>query len=153
MLKSKRAVIVLILVVLALALPTTVLANKQLYKARLSGEKQGNATIAYTYGGTSFRFHVRVDGVSDGETISGINIYGSSVNLVTLCGIPTPAVLGACPAPSSGNVTIDGEFTGGYLQSGTGAEFINALNSGLLSINVYEDGGATLVASGQITPQ
>jgi len=153
MFKSKGTFILFALLVIALVLPTTVLARKAVFKAKLSsGAELHEVVEANPRGGvvigrlpSGFDFTVNVSrGLS--SSVTGVHLHGPATEaengpvLITLCGQPAPAALANCPFDAStGSMTFDGEITSDLLaqwdvSSQTLTEYMDA---GLVYVNVH----------------
>jgi len=127
----RRFVLATILVVLALALPSTALANKKVWLASISSANevppatgssaQGSASFGISYGGSSMFFSVQVRNLSG--PVSGVHIHAPATTsttapiIVSLCGNPGPAALATCTF-ADGTLTIQGEITSSLLFTG-----------------------------------
>lgn len=159
----RRILLIGLLTAVVFALPLTVLANKQIFKATLTTEAElhdvigsnahGSAILGLTP--TGVRFQVAVNGLS-GDALSA-HIHGpadetqNAPPVVTLCGNPPPSVTGAC-VMENGVLKIQGTITN-QLVGMTNAEFISALNSGLLYVNVHTALNPAGEVRGQLYPQ
>lgn len=165
----KRPVVFIFILILALALPTSVLANKQIYKARLSTGAELHEVVGSRATGTanlarfpdSVRINMSVRGLSGPPTAAHIHMPATEDEtagvVVTLCGSPAPAVFGACTATEQPDGTYlltlqEGVITGGYVQGMTGAQFFANLDAGLAYVNVHTALNPAGEARGQINP-
>lgn len=151
----KRTLFVLLALVLLVALPSSALANKRLYQAKLSAgaelhevvgapDARGSMNLAY-YPGGEVRFQLVVRNLS-GPAL-GAHLHGpadESQNapiILSLCGNPGPSALGGdCPwDPDLKGFVINGLLTPGLAQAWglTGAQFKNYLDGGLVYVNVH----------------
>jgi len=167
MLKSKRTIILFILIVVALTLPTTALANKQIFKSRLTtsaelhevveSHAQGSAVFGLTPKGVYFS--LVVTGLSG--TPTGAHIHGPASEaenapvLVSLCGAPAPAAVASCELDENGNLVLQGVISSSLLARWgvNGPDLLDWLNNGLLYVNVHTALNPAGEARGQIYPQ
>jgi hypothetical protein len=166
--KVTRRMILMLVVVLALAVPTTVMANKKLYKASITtgaelhevvgSSAKGSAVFNHSPDG-SIHFVLQIRNLSG--PASGVHLHAPATTeqnagvVVTLCGGPAPAVLGACPPlDSSGSLILEGNFNSSYLQPGvTGALMQGWLDDGLVYVNAHTALNPAGEARGQLIPQ
>lgn len=135
--RTRRIAILMLLMVIVLAIPATVAARKQLYKARLDGTSSGSAVVALRPGGVDFMLSAR--GLS--EQPWGAHIHGPDGNIiVNLCGNPKPTAVENCTT-EDGILKVMGSFSGPDVQGMTNAEFLSALQNGELYINVHTSSG------------
>jgi len=165
---SRRFVIATILVVLALALPSTALANKKVWLASISyanelhtvvgSTAQGSASFGINYGGSSMFFSIVVRGLSGPVSSAHIHAPASTSQtappVVTLCGSPAPASLATCTY-SDGTLSIQGEITSSQLYSAgiTPLQLMNYMDSGQAYVNVHTALNPAGEARGQIYPR
>lgn len=165
MFKSKRAVILFMLIVATFVLPATVLANKQAFKARLTTDAElhevvdssasGNGSFVVAPDGV--RFYVAVRNLSG--PVTGAHIHGPATEsenapvVATLCGGPAPAAVASCVVDSDGTLIIEGYVTASLLQGMTAPAFIDNLNNGLLYVNVHTQLNPAGEVRGQIYPR
>lgn len=167
MLKSKRTIILFILIVVALALPTSALANKQIFKARLTtgaevhdvvgSDAQGAAIFGLTPDG--IRFSMQVRGLSG--PVTGAHLHGPATEaengpiIVTLCGAPAPAAEVDCTMTDATTMQIQGTISSSLLaQWGvTGSTLRSWLDDGLVYVNVHTAANPAGEARGQLDPQ
>ncbi|MCI0520454.1 MAG: CHRD domain-containing protein [Chloroflexi bacterium] len=165
--KSTRILMLFILAALILALPTTALANKKIWTARMSYANElhdvvgsraaGSASFASFPDGT-LRFMISVTGLS-GQP-GGAHVHapaGEDANapiLFTLCGNPSPAVLATCTF-SDGVMQIQGTITSSFMaQWGvTGADLIGYFDDGQAYVNVHTALNPAGEARGQLHPR
>jgi hypothetical protein len=147
---NKRFVSILVLAALVLALPMTALAAKTAYQARLSTDAEIHEVVGSNARGT-FNFGTNPDGTmqfmlsvrSLSGPATGVHLHAVADEtqtagvVLTLCGGPPPSVTGPCVTDDDGFLVIQGTAMGHHLQNITGAQFFNALNSGLVYINVH----------------
>ncbi len=165
--KKQRIIFFLLVALLVVALPTTtVLANKQAWKAAISSANEVHTVVDSTARGTgnfgtnpdgSLHFLVSVRGLS-GEP-SGAHLHApadSSSNaaiVVTLCGGgPGMSVLGTCTF-DSGVMTIEGDIMGYHLNGMTAGAFFANLRDGLVYFNVHTALNPAGEARGQLIPR
>lgn len=145
--KTKRSVYLLVLMALLLAIPTTVLANKQRYKAYLTpvgGSNAAGTAVLATFP-DSVRFMMQVRNLS--EEPWGAHVHGPDGSIVaTLCGTPEPSPQPTCPI-QDGVLSVFGQI---MVQGITNAQFMQYLHAGQLYINVHTSQG--VVATGPILP-
>ena len=141
--KRNKLFLFILLALLLVALPTsTVLANKQVWKAQINtanevhqvvdSNAKGSGVFSHNPDG-SLHFLLVVRGLSGAPT--GAHLHapaGSGENaavVVTLCGSgPGTAVLsGACPF-DNGEMLLEGNIYGYNLTGISGGDFFNALN-------------------------
>ena len=161
--RSQRLTVIFVLVAMLIAIPTTALANKKLFFARLStgaelhqvvgSRASGSAGFGTALDGT-LRFQVFVTGLSGAP--SGVHIHGpadASQNapvVVTLCGAgPGTPVLTTCTF-SNGTLSIEGTIRGINLTGVTPQDFFTWLDSGLTYVNVHTALNPAGEARGQI---
>ena len=147
--KTQRSLLVTLILALLVVLPTTALANKRLYQARLSYSNElhtvvgslaaGSATLGNNPDG-SLRFMVQVRNLSGNPGAAHIHGPADATQnagvLITLCG-GSPS---ACPPlDANNNWYLEGNITPSQLaQAGlTGATFMSYLEGGLLYVNVH----------------
>ncbi len=162
--KSARKILLLgLLTAVVFALPLTVLANKRIYRATLTTDAElhqvvdsnarGNAIVGTTPNGV--RVEVSVHSLSGDAT--AVHIHGpaneqqTAPPVVTLCGGPPPAVLPQCTM-ENGVLKIQGMITN-QLVGMTQAQFMNALDNGLLYINVHTQLNPAGEVRGQLYPR
>lgn len=158
----KRIAIFGLLAAVLFAVPVAVFANKQIFKAVLTTDAElhdvigsnarGAGILGLTPGGV--RFQVSVNGLS-GDALSA-HIHGPADEqqngpiVVTLCGGPPPAVLAECTM-ENGTLKIMGTITN-QIVGMTNAEFQDALQDGLLYINVHTQLNPAGEVRGQLYP-
>ncbi len=162
--KSARRFLLLgLLTAVVFALPVTVLANKQIFKAILTTDAelhevvgsnaQGAGIVALTPNGVPFQ--ISVNGLSGDAT--AVHIHGpadenqTAPPVVTLCGGPPPAVLPQCTM-ENGILKLQGTITS-QLVGMTNAQFVQALQNGLLYINVHTQLNPAGEVRGQLYPR
>lgn len=160
----KRMLLLGLLFSVLFALPVTVLANKQIYKAVLLTENElhevvgsnahGAGIFGFAPGSTPFQ--LTVNNVSG--PVTGAHIHGPATEsengpvVVTLCGGPPPAVMPVCTMDGPTTLKISGVI-GNHLQPGiTNAQFQDWLEDGLLYINVHTDLNPAGEVRGQLYP-
>ncbi|MCC6456181.1 MAG: CHRD domain-containing protein [Caldilineaceae bacterium] len=166
--RISRRTILLFVIVLALALPTTVLANKKLYKANISAGNELHEVVGSSARGSgvfnpspdgTFHFTLQIRNLSG--QVTGLHLHAPATTeqtagvVLTLCGGPAPAVLGSCPPLDSNNsLVLSGSFNSSYLQPGvTGAQMQQWLDDGLVYINAHTALNPAGEARGQLIPQ
>jgi hypothetical protein len=135
-------------IVLMLAMPLTALANKRVYKASLS-----TANETHEVGGSSARGSMLLTALPNGDvqvflSLRGLSGPALSIHLhapaapgadapvvLTLCGGPPPAAFPACGTDTT--FMLSGDVSASLLQGMGGGAFINALNDGLVYVNVH----------------
>jgi hypothetical protein len=165
--KSTRIILLFILAALILALPTTALANKKIWTARISyanelhevvgSRASGSASFASFPDGT-LRFMISVTGLT-GQP-GGVHVHApagadsTAPVLFTLCGAPTPGVLATCDT-SDGIMQIQGTITSSFMaQWGvTGADLVGYFDDGQAYVNVHTAANPAGEARGQIYPR
>lgn len=159
----KQLLMLVLLAAVVLALPVTVLANKQVFRATLTTDAElhevidSNARGAAIVGTTpqGIHFEVSVNGLSGAATAA--HIHGPATPeqnaspVVTLCGNPQPAVLAECTM-ENGALKIRGMITT-QLVGMTPAQFLAALQSGNLYVNVHTQLNPAGEARGQLYPR
>lgn len=145
--------VVVLLVAVALALPAgTAIARKQVFRASLSPDNELHQVVGSTARGSavvvsnmdgSFSFAVIVRRLSG--PASGVHLHApadatqTAPIFISLCGAPSPSVVGACTYDADGNLYITGEIGSAQLMAAgvTGAQFNNYLRNGLIYVNVH----------------
>lgn len=162
--KSMKQFLLLgILAFAVFAIPASVFANKTIFLATLTtgaelhtvvgSTARGNAVLAAFPDG--IHFQAVVYNLSGNPT--GAHLHGPATAqqnggiVVPLCGAPQPAVLTECTM-QNGALKIQGVITS-QLVGMTPAEFISALNNGLLYINVHTELNPAGEARGQVIPR
>jgi hypothetical protein len=165
--KRQKFVIFFVLALLLVALPTTtVLANKQAWKASISSANELHEVVGSTAKGTanfgtnpngSIHFIVSVRGLSGTPTGAHLHAPASTSEdagvVVTLCGSgPGTAVLGACSL-TDGVFIIEGDIMGYNLNGMSAKDFFNALDDGMVYFNVHTAANPSGEARGQLVPR
>ncbi|NJN54726.1 MAG: CHRD domain-containing protein [Anaerolineae bacterium] len=159
----RRILLMALLAAIVFSLPLTVLANKQIFLASLTtgaevhevigSNASGNGVLGTTPHGV--RFEIAVFGLSGDATAA--HIHGPAapgVNgpvVVTLCGGPPPSVLAQCTM-ENGMLKITGMITN-QLVGMNQAQFMSALSSGNLYINVHTQLNPAGEVRGQLYPR
>lgn len=151
--KSRTRLIVLVIaMMMILALPTTALASKKLYRARLTtgaelhevvdSRASGSMVLSTNQDGT-MRFMLSVRNLSGNATAAHIHaaadVDETAGVVITLCGNgPTSAIFATCDTVD-GSLVLSGDFNGSFLMGSgmSAAEFFSALNDGLAYVNVH----------------
>lgn len=149
---SKFGRIVLVLAILAtvIALPSSALARKQLFKARLTtgaelhqvvgSSARGNATFVARPEG--LQFTVAVYGLSGPATGAHIHAPADATQnapvAISLCGNPAPAAVATCSF-DNGTMLVEGMIGPSLLQAWgvTGAQLYDWFESGMAYVNVH----------------
>jgi hypothetical protein len=140
----KRNLLILLVLLLVLAVPSTALANKTRYAAELRGEgaQRGSGTFIFWPPNGELRFIVTSRNLTSAAT--GVVLEQTDgTHLVTLCGAPAPSATGAaCPADPA-FFSISGTVTPGLLQQWgiTGGQLWNLLNANDVYVAVYSANG------------
>lgn len=149
--KRQKISLFLMVALLLIAIPTsTVLANKQAWKAQISSTNELHEVVDSMARGTgnfgtnpdgSVHFLISVRGLSD--VPSGAHLHAAAdVNnnaavVVTLCGSgPGTSVLSTC-AYDNGVMVIEGDIMGYHLNGMTAGTFFANLRDGLVYFNVH----------------
>jgi hypothetical protein len=159
--------LLVVICLLLLAIPITALANKQVWKARLTtgaelhpvvdSQASGAAVFATNPDG-SLHFMLQVRGLSG--PVVGAHIHGPATEAenapvaVTLCGNPAPAAVAECSV-TDGTLTVEGDLTSSLLaQWGLrGATLFEWLNTGMSYVNVHTPTNPAGETRGQIYPR
>lgn len=166
--KSRRLLLMLVIsLLLMLAIPMSALANKQVWKARLTtgaelhpvvdSQASGAAVFATNPDG-SLHFLLQVRGLSG--PVAGAHIHGPASEAenapvaISLCGNPAPAAVTDCTVVD-GVLTLEGDITSSLLaQWGLpGATLFGWLNTGMSYVNVHTPTNPAGEARGQIYPR
>ena len=153
--RNKRILYIFLLVALLLAIPTTALATKQSWKARLTGGAEvpavqtaavGNGTFIFNGGGVYF--FVRVTGLENPVTAS--HIHGPAAEGVNGAVVVNLCTAGTCTFDAStGTFTAEGTILGHHLVNMTAPNFFANLDAGLLYVNVH----TTVFLGGEVRGQ
>lgn len=153
--KRNRLIMTLLLVVmLTVAVTSTALAAKRLYKARLSTSAELHEVVGSSASGSAivarrpqgFDFMMFVRGLSGPATAAHIHGPASETEtaspILTLCGNPTPGLVATCESvfdPVSGKyqLQIQGSLNSTLLRGITPGEFDDMLEAGLAYVNVH----------------
>lgn len=150
----KRTFILVVFIIVLLALPTTVLANKQLFKARLTtgaelhevaGSQARGAMHLAMFPDGVMRFQMQVVGLSGPATGAHLhapaNESANAPVILTLCGNPAPSAIGGvCPFDVATNsMTVSGEIDSNLLYAWglRAADLFAWLDDGLVYVNVH----------------
>lgn len=166
MLKNKRTLIVFMVLVVALVLPTTVLANKLIYRTHLHPKNElhqvvdsnAHGAAVFIYAPNGVRFLVNASNLSG--DVTGIHLHGPATTaedgpiLVTLCGTPAPAVFDSCDTVN-GNVILNGLIGSSIMaQWGvSGHDFRDMLDGEMVYMNVHTGLNPTGEMRGQLIPR
>ncbi len=165
MLRSKRTLIIFVILIVALVLPTTVLANKRLFKAKLSPNNELHEVVGSNAHGTAIlagapdglRFMVRIGDLSG--PVGGMHLHGPATVdenapvLVSLCGNPQPAVFETCDVVD-GELMIDGTISSSLLHQWgiSGRDLMDMLNDGMVYVNAHTALNPAGEVRGQLMP-
>lgn len=165
----RRLVFITIFALLLLTLPTTALANKKIYLAKLTtgaelhevvGSKAWGSFALVTNLDGTLGFQMQVVNLSGAPT--GVHLHApatASENapvIVTLCGAPAPSAAGACPFDSSTNsMTLSGKLTSSLMaQWGvTGQQLMQWLDDELVYVNLHTALNPAGEVRGQLHPR
>lgn len=165
--KRQKIFLFLMLALLLIAIPTsTVLANKQAWKAQILSSNEVHQVVDANARGTgnfgtnpdgSIHFIVSVRGLSGQPTGAHLHAPADTSSnasvVVTLCGTgPGTAVLGVCTF-DNGVMTIEGDIQGYHLVGMTGGAFFANLNSEMVYFNVHTALNPAGEARGQLVPR
>lgn len=157
----------ILLAALVLALPASALANKRIYKARLTtgaelhevldSNARGSAVFALAPDGMSFMVSVRgLSGPAVGAHIHApAGVDANAPVVISLCGNPAPSATGACVTDADGNLTMQGEI-GPSLLSAWGvsaAQLLTWFDEGSAYVNVHTSLNPAGETRGQIASQ
>jgi hypothetical protein len=166
--RSQKLLIVLVLVMLLLTIPATVLARKNVWKARLSFANELHEVVGSTAVGSivfvtnpdgSLAFQMQVRGLSG--PASGAHIHGpadASTNapvVLTLCGSPAPAAVATCTTDADGTMYVEGVIDSGLVAAWglPGRDLFEWMNTGMAYVNAHTALNPAGEARGQINPQ
>lgn len=164
-----RLMILVVVVLTIFAVPATALANKVIFKAKLTtgaelhdvagSNASGSMVLATSINGTP-RFALSVFKLSG--PVTGAHLHGPASTtenapvLITLCGSgPAAAVVATCTTSSDGTLIVSGDITPAFLVAAgiSGATFMQYLNDGLMYVNVHTSLNPAGEARGQLVLQ
>ncbi|HZD10023.1 MAG TPA: CHRD domain-containing protein [Candidatus Binatia bacterium] len=163
----KRLFFVALLAAIILALPALALANKQIFKARLSSAAELHEVVGASASGAAI-FGVRPDGMTFMLNVRGLSGPATGAHIhapastsenapvvISLCGNPAPAAVATCTTDADGNLQIQGDINSSLLaQWGvTAAQLLSWFNSDSAYVNVHTALNPAGEARGQIVPQ
>jgi hypothetical protein len=149
---KKRILVIVILVAMLLAIPATALANKTLWKAKLTSGAElhevvdshaSGSMVLATFPDGTMHFMLSVYGLSG--PVSGAHLHGPATSaenapiIVSLCGAPAPAAVATCDTSADGTLYVSGTINSSLLaQWGLpGSTLIDWLNNGQIYVNVH----------------
>lgn len=146
--RNRKAIVVVGMLLLVLALPLSALAQKQLYTARLTTNAELHEVIGSHALGSfmmvtrpgSLTFQMKVMGLSGPAT--GAHLHGPATEsetgeiILTLCGAPAPAAVATCTTDENGTLTISGNIPSTILRGVTPVQFFQWLQEGKVYVNV-----------------
>lgn len=157
--KTQRTLMFLLVVVLLLAIPTTALATKQAWKARLTGGAEvpavqttaaGNGT--FIYNGSGVYFYVRVTGLENAVTAA--HIHGPAAEGVNGAVVVNLCTAGTCTFDAAtGTFIAEGTILGQHLVGMNAPTFFANLDAGMLYVNVHTTEFPGGEVRGQIYPR
>lgn len=166
MLRNKRTLIIFTVLVVALVLPTTVLAHKLIYRTHLHTQNElhqvvdsnAHGAAVFVYVSNGVQFLLNANGLS--SDITGIHLHGPATTaenapiLVTLCGAPGPAVFDSCDAVD-GDIVLNGLIGSSIMaQWGvSGRDFRDMLDDGMVYLNVHTEQNPAGEIRGQLVPR
>jgi len=150
--QKKRFALFVILIIFIMAIPMTVLASKQMFKARMNTGAElhdvidSNASGAAVFGIRPGDMVFMLSARNLTSTPTGVQLHApaneseTAAAILTLCGEPAPAAVADCTMVN-GNLSVRGEVTSGLLaQWGiTSQQLTQYLNDGQVYVNVYTD--------------
>ena len=166
--KSRRFLLLMVISLLLLAIPITALANKQVWKARLTssaevghevvGSSAAGAAVFATNPDGSLHFIMTVRGLSG--DVTGAHIHGPATEaenapiIISLCGSPGPAAVASCTV-TDGDLLVEGDITSSLLASWglSGGTLRSWMDSGQTYVNVHTALNPAGEARGQIFPR
>ncbi len=166
--KKQRFIFFLLVALLVVAIPTTtVLANKQAWKAAISSANELHEVVGSTAKGTgnfgtnpdgSVHFLITVRGLSGTPTGAHLHAPADTSSdapvVVTLCGSgPGTSVLGSTCPVVDGIMTLEGDIQGFNLTGMNGGTFFANLNSSMVYFNVHTAMNPSGEARGQLIPR
>jgi len=149
---SKRIVFLVILLAVVLALPSAALANKRVFRARLTTGAELHEVVGSTASGSfllasfpdgTMHFMLSIRNLSG--PASGVHLHGpadatqNAPVLVPLCGNPTPSASGAACPFDNGTLVLEGNIDSNLLaQLGVLPRDLQTwLAAGLIYINAH----------------
>ena len=138
--RYKRGITFWVLLLVSVALPTSLLATKQLYHTKLlnaAGQGKGSSIISVRSG--SYEYEARTYGIPNYAVQQVWLAPTSNEWAVSLCTNGGP-IEDDCTYSADGNVNIAGAITPTMLIGAgvTGAEFQGALNGGTLTVQLSD---------------
>jgi hypothetical protein len=165
--RNSRLVILVIVVAMLFALPSTALANKRIFRANLTRGAELHQVIGSNAHGSiilgtwpdAIRFQAVVYNLSG--PVSGVHIHAPATTsqtapvIVTLCGQPAPAALATCTVDGNGTLLIQGQITSSLMAKWgvTAPQFLQWLQDGLAYVNVHTALNPMGEVRGQLTEQ
>jgi hypothetical protein len=150
---SRRILFLVILLAVVLALPTSVLANKRLFRASMTTSAELHEVVGSNARGTfiiaSFpdgvmRFQLSIRGLSGPAT--GVHLHGPATEsetapvLLSVCGSPAPAAVTTCPF-DNGMLVLTGNVDSNLLASWglRQRDFVAWLADGKIYVNAHTE--------------
>lgn len=166
--KKQRFIFFLLVALLVVAIPTTtVLANKQAWKAAISSTNELHEVVDSAAKGTgnfgtnpdgSVHFLISVRGLSGTPTGAHLHAAADTSSdagvVVTLCGSgPGVSVLGSTCPVVDGVMTLEGDIQGFNLNGISGGAFFADLRDSMVYFNVHTALNPSGEARGQLVPR